>query len=192
MMGNRLSDFEKFKLENKLKTKNELLKIGHQWLADSAFIRQSLELARNENLVLSAVNNALIDVLEKHGIDAVKEIPNEVLNSYIQTRCRVINSTIPSLTKEAMELNAFIASKDANTESARTKAYKTHENHPATLALKKVEIDYKVEQAKFSNRGHRADFVRRMADKYPVIQDIKTIENLVDKLKLKNPHISKL
>lgn len=127
MENYKANDFESFKTENKSKGKNELLKINHQWLLANAVLMQALELAKLDNLALSAINEALIDVLKKHDIDVNNQLSQEVLNNYRKIRQLVIDLTNHSLTKESMELNAFMAGSDALTINGKKGGNKKNE-----------------------------------------------------------------
>ncbi|MFW5431255.1 MAG: hypothetical protein ACKE5M_04160 [Methylophilaceae bacterium] len=60
---------------------------------------------------------------------------------------------------------------------------------PVQLALKEIEKIYITKKAQFRRRGFSAQFIRDMADKYPVIKDLKTIGKLVSKLNKANDKI---
>ena len=64
-----------------------------------------------------------------------------------------------------------------------------YETDPIQLALKEIEQSYKTKKNKFKIYGFSAQFIREMADKYPVITSQKTIERLVTKLNKENDEI---
>ncbi len=57
---------------------------------------------------------------------------------------------------------------------------------PKTKALKAIEEKYIERQSEFKRYGYSAQFKREMAENYPVITDIKTIERLITKLNKEN------
>lgn len=60
---------------------------------------------------------------------------------------------------------------------------------PKQKALKEIDILYSEQKSQFKRRGYTAKFVRDMHDKYPVIEDQKTIARRVAKLNKKNESI---
>lgn len=57
-------------------------------------------------------------------------------------------------------------------------------NSPATKALKEIEVEFNNERSQFKRHGYGAEFCRRMYEiHFPDIKDIKTIQDLVTKLK---------
>lgn len=60
---------------------------------------------------------------------------------------------------------------------------------PKQIALKEIEQEYKVKKTKFKIYGFSAQFIRDMADKYPIINSQKTIEKLVARLNKENADI---
>lgn len=54
---------------------------------------------------------------------------------------------------------------------------------PKQLALREIKAHFKESIYPFDKRGYRAKFCKEMAAKYPIIENIKTIENLFDLLR---------
>lgn len=69
--------------------------------------------------------------------------------------------------------------------SKASKAAKArHAKDPKQEALKEIASEFhKRGREKFEKYGFGAKFVREMGDKFPIIENLKTIENLVTKLK---------
>lgn len=80
--------------------------------------------------------------------------------------------------------------KDALSENAKLGSAARLANSDKQKALKNIEAEFKNSSYPFHKRGYRAKFCREMLNKYTDITDIKTIERLFDKLKLKKNTLS--
>ncbi len=60
-------------------------------------------------------------------------------------------------------------------------------NDPKQSAKEEITKEFLLVQSQFKRRGFTAQFVREMADKYPIIESYKTIEKLTTELKKKHP-----
>ena len=147
-MENKLTDFESFKLENKLKSNNELLKMSHQWLLLSLFMKKRLNQLIDDNSCLNGLNEAFLDIFEKHGIDILTQLPHDVLKNYIESRKKQISLNNNPLTKEAMELNAFLAAGDALSQNGKKGGDK--KNEKTNLAKEQIVKVWK--SGKYSSR----------------------------------------
>ena len=86
-------------------------------------------------------------------------------------------------------VQTLVNEKKAKSELMRSYANIRFESDPIQLALKEIEQSYKTKKTKFKIYGFSAQFIREMADKYPVITSQKTIERLVTKLNKENDEI---
>lgn len=57
------------------------------------------------------------------------------------------------------------------------------EKDPKQLALKNIRTEFENSTYPFNKRGYRAKFCKEMLEKHTQIEDIKSIENLFDRLK---------
>lgn len=84
-----------------------------------------------------------------------------------------------------IELSWLVAG-EYSTAVAKTNAMKRLENDPVQIALKRIELEFNKVSSEFEKYGYGAEFCRKMGDKYPIINEPKTIQNLVTRLKKKS------
>lgn len=94
----------------------------------------------------------------------------------VQEKLRVIQE------KHHKNLGRMEQKKAFASEGGKTRAA----NSPAAKALKEIEGEFYKEHSQFKRHGYGAEFCRRMYDiHYPNILDIKSIQDLVTRLKRK-------
>lgn len=77
------------------------------------------------------------------------------------------------------------------TKHATHAAMQRVKNSPKDKALKEIEVQYENTKSSFKRRGFSKQFARDMHQKYPIFDDVVTIERLVTKLNKTNEFIPK-
>lgn len=77
------------------------------------------------------------------------------------------------------------------TKQARNAALARLRGDPKQKALLEIEQKYQAVKSSFKRHGYTAQFARDMHVKYPIFEDIRTIQNLVAKLNKSNELIPK-
>ena len=170
--------FQAFQAQHEGIRRDALFKLAFDWRQQANLIYSGYIALENQCVHGNAVNQHLIKLLTEHKITFDINNP-EIIENVIKVHEEGSQTYL-----NALKENGRLSVK----EVARNHAYKTHQNHPATLALKKIEEHYSKEMEKFATHGHGANFVRKMAEKYPEIKEVKSIESLVAKLNKTNPH----
>ncbi len=141
-----------------------------------------IKLLTKSLVAISALQSDLIESYETYrndmsattmafneGIDYLKDYSNMVQ----------LNATILKNLPDMMEKKA----KQALSNNAKLGSIAKLKNDPKQLILKEIEVLYKSSTYPFHKRGYRAKFCKEMAAKYPIIENIKAIENLFDRLR---------
>lgn len=122
--------------------------------------------------------NRFVSILKTEYEDVNKR-SKEISNAYsdyikVQEKVRVIQE------KHHKNLGRMEQKKAFASEGGKTRAA----NSPAAKALKEIEVEFHKVRSQFKRRGYGAEFCRRMHDiHYPNILDIKSIQDLVTRLK---------
>lgn len=112
-------ELKQFKSANMQLGKSELLKILHQEIKAANKIKQDDEILNASNVVLSSLNHALIDLLQKHGVDFLREISKKVLDDYIENRKKEISQVRGTITEQGVRLIGQFSGQDAVSNNAR-------------------------------------------------------------------------
>lgn len=157
-------------------------------------LRDSIGLAKN----IQELNNDLINLAMKNDkcINEVKYAFNEMSKVYEQNKVtRIeqdvkINQKVQDLYKVSTNIIEELPAK-ARSETARTAGRARAANDEKTKALDEIEKIALEKKEEFSRRGFQAKFIRDMLESYTLIEDEKSIEKRLKKLKNENS-ISKI
>ena len=114
----------------------------------------------------------IFEMLADKGNDAEAKANSYLLENPVNYKCLI-------------EFSWLVAG-EYSTAVAKTNAMKRLEKDPVQIALKLIELEFYKVSSEFEKYGYGAEFCRKMGDKYPIIDEPKTIQNLVTRLKKKS------